>query len=125
MPCTDEIFSVDSMTVNGEEQSIESGTATITGAAGFENEAALAASGTDAAIRKRVERNINANILFTEKVTPGKYTAMCNVQVVLTNKHTGQRVRAGNCRFKSLGDIGSKTVELSLIALTEFQWLQS
>lgn len=125
MANTNEIYKVDSMTVNGEELRIEDGTATVTGAAGFETDAALAATGDDAVIRKRVERVIKANLLFTEDVTPEKFTSIRNAQVVLTNTSTGQRSRYGNCSFKSLGEIGSKTVELSLTALRQPQWLNS
>jgi hypothetical protein len=125
MAVTNEMFKVDSFTIDGEELAIVDGTATVSGTAGYENEAVLAATGTDATMRKRVERNIKTNLLFTEAVTPDKYTNIQNAQIVLSNLQTGQRVRFGNCRFKSLGEIGTNTVELNLVALTAPQWLSA
>lgn len=121
--CDSEIYRVDTLTVDGDVIPIEDGSATLEGAAGFETEAVLAASGDDATTRKRVARVIKAKILFTVGVTPDKYSGVCNAQLVMTNLHTGQRVRAGKCRFKSMGEIGNGAVDIEFNALQAYQWL--
>jgi len=123
MACDSEIYRVDTFTVDGQVIGIEDGSATIEGAAGFETEAVLAATGDDATTRKRVPRLIACKILFLNSITPEQFSGMCNVQIVMTNLHTGQRVRAGKCRFKSMGKIGEGAVDLEFNALAPLQWL--
>ncbi len=123
MTCDSELFRVDTMTADGEVIDIEDSTVTIEGAAGFETEAVLGATGNDATTRKRVARVIKGKLFFKLGTTPEKFSKWCNVQVVLSNLHTGQRVRAGKCRFASLGEIGGGSVDFSLNVLQPLQWL--
>ncbi|MCW5300868.1 hypothetical protein DXT88_22100 [Herbaspirillum lusitanum] len=121
--CDSELFRVDSLTVDGDVLPIEDGSATLQGVADFETEAVLAGTGDDATTRKRVARVIKAKILFGVSVTPDQYTKVCNAQMVCTNLHTGQRVRAGKCRFKSMGEVGNGAVDIEFNVLQPYQWL--
>ncbi|VVD68286.1 MULTISPECIES: hypothetical protein [Pandoraea] len=123
MACDSELFRVDSFTVDGEEWAIEDGSATIEGAAGFEREAALAANGPDFTTRKRVARVIKAKLLFTGSRNPDTISQICEAQIVMTNLHTGRRVRAGKCSFMSMGEVGTGAVDIQFAVLTALQWL--
>jgi len=123
MTCDSELFRVDSLTVDGEVLGIEDGSATIEGAAGFETEAALASVGDDATTRKRVPRIVKAKIFFKLGSSVEKFTKMCNVQIVMSNLHTGQRIRAGKCRFGKMGPIGAGPVDIEFNVLQPFQFL--
>lgn len=123
MTCDSELFRVDSFTVNGEEWAIEDGSATIEGAAGFEREAALASNGPDKTTRKRVPRIVKAKLLFTGSKSPDEVSAICEAQIVMTNLHTGRRVRAGKCSFMSMGEIGNGPVDIQFVCLVPYQWL--
>ena len=123
MSCDSELFRVDSFTVDGEEWAIEDGSATIEGAAGFEREGALAANGPDFSTRKRVPRIIKAKLLFTGSKNPDDISAVCGAQIVMTNLHTGRRVRAGKCSFMSMGEVGTGAVDIQFQCLVPFQWL--
>ncbi|MCG5260380.1 hypothetical protein EM868_00235 [Cupriavidus gilardii] len=123
MACESELYRVDSFTVDGEEWPIEDGSATIEGAAGFEREAALSASGPDFTTRKRVPRIIKAKLQFNGSKTPDQVSAVCEAQIVMTNLHTGRRCRAGKCSFRSMGEIGTGPVDIEFVALTPLQWL--
>ena len=123
MSCENEIFRIDTIMVDGDTIRFEDGTGTIEGAAGFETEAVLAATGDDATMRKRVARILKCKILFVDATTPEQFSKVCDAQIVMTNTHTGKRVRAGKCRFKSLGEIGGGSVELEFNVLSALQWL--
>ncbi|WP_211452622.1 hypothetical protein [Collimonas antrihumi] len=121
--CNSELFRVDTLTIDGESIAIEDSSATIEGAMGFETEVVPASVGDDGTSRKRVPRVIKAKLLFMGGVTPDKFAQICEAQIVLTNLHTGKRVRAGKCRIKSMGEIGNGSVDIDFNCLSPFQWL--
>ncbi|MCO8324275.1 hypothetical protein ABEG10_07220 [Burkholderia cenocepacia] len=123
MACDSELFRVDSFTVDGEEWPFTDDSATIEGAAGFERDVSPSSNGQDYTTRKRVQRLIKMKLQFTGAKTPDDVSKVCEAQIVMTNLHTGRRVRAGKCSFMSMGEIGTGPVDVQFAVLTPFQWL--
>jgi len=123
MACDSELYKIDSIRIDGIDIPFEDGSATIEGAAGFQSEVVASASGPDFTRRTRVARIIRCKLQFGPATTPEQFSGVCGAQIVLTNLHTGRRVRAGKCNFGSMGDIGSGSVDLTFNCLTPLQWL--
>jgi len=95
----------------------------ISGAAGFENEVVVSASGDDFTRRKRVPRLLKAKIQFGEKTQPSDYTKLNNMQITARDQQSGRRVLMPNCSFGALGDVGAGSVDLTFNILADPQWL--
>jgi uncharacterized protein YfiM (DUF2279 family) len=117
------IFKIDVIMADGVALAFEDGSATVTGAAGFENEAKLSASGPDFSLRKRVARTMKARIQFDATVNPVDFAKMNGVQITMRDSFTGRKVIANGCAFKSMGDIGTGPVDFEFNLLRELQWM--
>lgn len=118
-----QLFKIDVIVVNGAALAFEDGSGTLSGAAGFENEVVVSASGDDFTRRKRVPRLFKAKIQFGEKAQPSEYAKMTNVQITARDQQSGRRVLMPNCSFGALGDVGAGSVDLTFNVLAEPQWL--
>jgi hypothetical protein len=117
------LFHVDVIVVDGQALAFEDSSGMISGAAGFENEAKLSASGPDYTLRKRVARVLKAKLQYTGAVTPDQFAAMKDVQIALRDTVSGRKCVADGASFKSLGDVGSGVVDVEFNLLQALKWL--
>lgn len=119
-----ELFKIDTVVVDGVALSFEDGSATLEGAAGFENTAVLASSGDDAVARKRVPRQLSVKLLFKDAIDPASFAQQKDVQISMRDTQSGRRAVAPHCAFGSLGAVGAGTsVDVRYIMLSPLQWL--
>lgn len=119
-----ELFKIDTVVVDGVALAFEDGTATLDGAAGWENTAVLASQGDDGVARKRVPRVLRAKLMFKDAVDPDSFVAQKDVQIALRDTQSGRRAMAPHCSFGSLGGLGAGTsVDVTYILLSPLQWL--
>lgn len=117
------LFRVDQIVVDGKPVAFEDGSAMIGGAAGFENEIVVSASGPDFAKRRRVARVLKLNMQFNNAITPSQLASAQGVQITMRDSQSGRRVLASNCQFGAMGDIGGGAVAITYNVLSPLQWL--
>lgn len=117
------LFRVDQIVVDGKPVAFEDGSAMLSGAAGYENEIVVSASGPDFARRKRVPRVLKLNLQFSNATDPAQLAKAQGVQITLRDSQAGRRCIANNCQFGSMGDIGGGTVPITYNVLSPLQWL--
>lgn len=117
------LFTVETILDDGKPVAFEFGSATLSGAAGFEREVVPSADGPDFSRRRRVARQLRLNLQFGNTVDPAALAKKSGVQVALRDKNSNRRALCNNCEFARLGDIGGGPVELVYNILEPIQWL--
>lgn len=117
------LFTVDTILDDGKPIAFESGSATLSGAAGFERQVVPSADGPDFSRRVRVARQLRLNLQFGPTTDPAALAKKSGVQVALRDKHSGRRALCNNCEFASMGEIGGGPVQLTYNILEPIQWL--
>jgi len=118
-----QLFHIDVIIVDGQAIAFEDSTASLSGAAGFKNDAKVSASGDDFVYRSRVPRMLKAKLQWSSTSDPKSYANMSNVQISMRDSFTGRKVMAPKATFAELGDLGAGTVDITFILNAELQWL--
>ncbi len=116
-------FKIDTIVLAGTAINFEDSSGMISGAAGFENEPVLAATGDDSTKRKRVERVLKAKLSTRTGFDPKSLADMKDIQIAMRDSIGGRKCLANVCTFKKLGDVGNGTAEVEFLLLTDLQWL--
>lgn len=118
--CDDAIYKVDTLTVNGVAIEIEDSSATVSGLAGFENEAVVAAgNGKDGIKRKKVPCIIKAKSLLKRLSQVTDLSTTCQATIVLKDGHTQQRIQFSSAAFGKMGDVGNGSADIEFIATSK------
>ncbi|MEY2685988.1 MAG: hypothetical protein RL375_186 [Pseudomonadota bacterium] len=117
------LFKIETLIVDGAPVAIEDGSGSITGAARFENDVVVSASGDDFQRRKRVPTTLDARILFGPAESPDKYSKLNEVQITGRDISSGRRALMPKCSFGRMGAIGGGPVDVSFNVLAPIQWL--
>lgn len=117
-----QLFHIDTIIVDGKPIAFEDSTGTLSGAAGFENETKVSASGDDFASRRRVPRYLNAKLQWSSAHDPKSFSGLSGVQISMRDSFTGRKCLAPKATFGKLGDIGGGTVDVTFNLLSELQW---
>lgn len=117
------LFHVDELVIDGAPQSFEDGTATITGAARWENNVVTSASGDDYQSRKRVPTTVRFKLQFGGNEKVADFTTMTDAQIVCRDKVNGKRAMMPRCSFASMGEIGGGSVDVTFNVLAAIQWM--
>lgn len=123
MSAATSLFHPDNVVADGKPVAFEDGSATLSGAAGFENEVVPSAQGPDFSRRRRVPRVLRLRLQFGNTVDPVALSKAKGVQITLRDSQSGRRVMCNNCEFASLGEIGGGTVDLVYNVMEPPQWL--
>jgi hypothetical protein len=118
-----QIFKIDVLMADGVALAFEDGSATVTGATGYENESKLSASGPDFSLRKRVARVMKAKIQFIATTNPDDLAKKSDIQITMRDSFTGRKCIADSCVFKSMGEIGAGPVDVEFNLLKPLKWL--
>lgn len=118
-----QLVHIDVIIVDGQAIAFEDSSGTISGAAGFENDVKMSASGDDFSSRKRVPRGLKAKLQFGPTTDPATFAKMSGVAIAMRDSFTGRKCLAPKCNFKSMGEIGGGTVDIEFNLLSELQWL--
>lgn len=117
------LFHVDELVIDGAPQSFEDGTATITGAARWENTVVPSASGDDYQSRKRVACTVRFKLQLGGNEKVADYATMTDAQIVCRDKVNGKRAMMPRCSFASMGEIGGGSVDVTFNVLAAIQWM--
>lgn len=117
------LFHVDELVIDGAPQSFEDGTATITGAARWENNVVPSASGDDYQSRKRVPTTVRFKLQLGGNEKVADYASMTDAQIVCRDKVNGKRAMMPRCSFASMGEIGGGSVDVTFNVLAPIQWM--
>lgn len=117
------LFHIDQLVVDGDPMPFEDGTATITGAARWENTAVPSASGDDFQSRKRVATQVKFKLQFGPQEHPMDFADLIDSQIACRDKVSGRRALMPRCGFASMGEIGGGSVEVTFNVLAPIQWL--
>lgn len=117
------LFHVDNIVVDGRPISFEDGSASLSGAAGYENEVVPSAQGRDFARRRRVPRQLRLRLQFGNDVDPDALARANGVQIAIRDTKSGRRALLNDCVFGSLGDLGAGSVDLTYHVMSPIQWL--
>lgn len=118
-----QLFHIDTIILDGQSISFEDSTGVLSGAAGFEQQTKVSASGDDFATRARVPRYLNAKLQWSATSDPKVFAKMRNVQISMRDSFSGRKCLAPKATFGKLGDIGGGTVDITFNLLSELQWL--
>lgn len=118
-----DLFVIDSITVDGAAIAIEESSATVDGLLGFENEAVASASGEHGQMRKRVVPVVKAKLMFFSGMTTEEMQGWTNVQLVLRQTTVNKRVRLSKASISKLGEVGNGNVDVEFNVLGRVQWL--
>lgn len=118
-----QLFHIETIVVDGKPVSFEEGSATISGAAGYENQVVPSASGDDFDMRRRVPRQIRMRIQFGNTVDPARLAAQKQVEITARDPNSSRRAYMKNCSFASMGDVGQGAVDLVYNIKSPIQWL--
>lgn len=118
-----QLFHIDYIVVNGQSLAIEDGSATLEGAAGWENEVVPSSSGDDYTKRKRVARQLHTKLQFGPAVNPDDLAKIEGAQIAMRDSVTGRKVVAPNCNFAKLGALGSGSADITFNLLASLQWM--
>lgn len=117
------LFHIDTLIIDGAPVAFEDGSGMINGAAGFENETVVSASGDDFQKRKRIARTFDCKIQFGPAVDPAKFSALSEIQITARDAQSKRRALMPKCSFASMGGIGGGTVDIKFNVLAPIQWL--
>ncbi|MBK1613370.1 hypothetical protein CKO44_07790 [Rubrivivax gelatinosus] len=117
------LFHIDTIVVDGTPMAFEDGSGTLTGAARFENETVLSASGDDYSRRKRIPTLFKVRAQFGKSLDPQTLTSQSEVQITARDTQSGRRALMPKCSFASMGDLGGGAVEVTWAVLAPIQWL--
>ena len=117
------LFHVDEIVVDGAPLAFEDGTATITGAARWENTPVPSASGDDFQARKRVPTQVRFKLQFGPQAHPMDFATLIDSQIAFRDKVSGRRALMPRCGFANMGEIGGGSVDVSFNVLAPIQWL--
>lgn len=117
------LFRIETIVVDGKPIAFEDGSATLSGAARFENELVPSASGNDFSKRKRVGTMLKVKLQFNNAVDPAVLAATAGVQITARDSQSGRRALMNNCMFGSLGELGVGSVDITYNVLSPIQWL--
>ncbi|MFT4191679.1 MAG: hypothetical protein QM617_09185 [Comamonas sp.] len=117
------LFKIDAIVVAGQAIAIEDGTATLTGAARFQNTVVPSASGDDFQTRARVPTTLHCKIQFASTVNPSDYSGLSDVQITARDTHSKRRALMPKCSFGEMGEIGGGSVDVTFNVLAPIQWL--
>lgn len=117
------LFKIDVIMADSEVLAFEDGSASLSGAAGFETKTSLSASGDDYAVRTRVARVLKAKLQFNGTTDPQQFAKVTNFQITMRDLVTKRKCVANKCVFGSLGDVGAGAVDVTFNVLSELQWL--
>ena len=117
------LFHVDTIVVDGKPVAFEDGSASLSGAARYENTVVPSASGNDFASRKRVPTVLSMKMQFSNAVDPAALSQSKDVTITLRDTQSGRRAMCSKCIFSSLGDLGAGSVELKYLVLAPVDWL--
>ena len=118
-----QIFHIDTIVVDGTAIAFEDSTATLEGAARFENTAVASASGDDYVSRKRVTTTLQCKLQFGNKINPEDLRKVANAQISARDTVGGRRALLPKCSFGSMGAIGGGTVDITFLVLAPIQWI--
>jgi hypothetical protein len=117
------LFHIDQIVVDGKPIAFEDGTGMLSGAARFENDVVVSASGDDFNKRKRVPTLFKCKIQFGPAVNPADYVAMLGIQITARDAQSGRRALMPNCAFGQFGEVGGGSVDVTFNVLAPIQWL--
>jgi hypothetical protein len=117
------LFHVDELVIDGAPQPFEDGTATLTGAARWENTVVPSASGDDYQSRKRVATTVRFKLQLGKNEQVVDYAMLTDAQIVCRDKVSGKRALMPRCGFASMGEIGGGSVDVTFNVLAAIQWL--
>ena len=118
------LFHIDEFVIDGAPSTMEDGTATITGAARYENTVVpTAGDGDDFQSRKRVATTARFKLQFGKAQKVSDYTKITDAQISCRDKVTGKRALMPRCAFGSMGEIGGGSVDVTFNVLAPIQWL--
>jgi hypothetical protein len=117
------LFHIDTLSVDGVPVAFEDGSGMISGAARYQNEPVLSASGDDFNKRKRVPTLFKCKIQFGNAVDPKLYVGIQGVQITARDKQSGRRALMPKCSFGDMGEVGGGPVDVTFNVLSEIQWL--
>lgn len=117
------LFHIDTIVADGTPLAFEDGSGTLTGAARFENETVLSASGDDYSRRKRVPTLFKARLQFGASLDPESLTKQSEIQITARDTQSGRRALMPKCSFASMGDLGGGAVDVTWAVLAPIQWL--
>lgn len=117
------IYKIETIVVDGKAVAFEDGSATISGAARFENSIVPSASGNDFSMRKRVPTTLRMRLQFGPAVNVPELANTSGVQITARDPKSGRRALMNNCQFGSLGDLGNGAVDITYNVLSPIEWL--
>lgn len=117
------LFKIDTIVADGKTLAFEDSTGVLEGAAGFEGEVKVSASGPDYISRKRVARTLKANLQWSSTSNPRDFVGMKDIQITMRDSVSGRKVIADGASFVGLGQIGAGAVEVTFGLLKELKWL--
>lgn len=119
-----QLLKFDVIMADGTAVPFEDGSATLEGAAGWENTIVPSGSGDDFTSRKRVPRRLIAKIQFGNTQDPKRWAAMKEIQITARDTQSGRRCLMTKCSFGSMGAVGAGgSVDITFGVLSEPQWL--
>jgi hypothetical protein len=117
------LFHVDVIVADGKPMAFEDSTGLLSGAARFENEVVVSASGDDFNKRKRVPTLFKCKLQFGPKEQPADYASMQGIQITARDSQSGRRALMPKCSFGSMGEVGGGSVDITFNVLSPIQWL--
>lgn len=119
-----QLLKFDTIVADGVAIAFEDSSATLEGAAGWENTVVPSASGDDFTSRKRTPRMLRAKIQFGNTQDPAAWAAMKDIQITARDSQSGRRCLMTKCTFGSLGAVGAGgSVDITFGVLSAPQWL--
>jgi hypothetical protein len=118
-----QLFHIETIVIDGKSIAFEEGSATISGAAGYEGQVVPSASGDDYTMRRRIPRLLRMRIQFGTTTDPNKLAQAKNLEIAVRDVASGRKATLKNCAFASMGDVGQGAVDISYNILSPIQWL--
>jgi len=116
-------FRIDELVINGAPQAFEDGSASIAGAARWENGVVTTSGGDDFETRKRVPCTVTFKLQFGANEQVTDFATLRDAQVVCRDMVTGKRALMPRCGFGSMGNLGEGSVAVVLNVLSQIQWI--
>lgn len=117
------LFHIDEFVIDGDPQPFEDGTATITGAARWENTVVPSGQGDDYQSRKRVPCTAKFKLQLGGAEQIVNYATITDAQIACRDKVNGKRALMPRCSFASMGEVGAGSVDVTFNVLAPIQWL--
>jgi hypothetical protein len=117
------LFHIDEFVIDGAPTAIEDGTASIAGAARWENTVVPSGTGDDYQARKRVPTTVRFKLQFGKNERVRDFADVTDSQIACRDKVTGKRALMPRCSFGSMGEIGAGSVDVTFNVLAPIQWI--